>query len=155
MAEVYLVKLPSDEHHWTLLQSSRMDFTLRLPITSAIWILRLTWQTCWRDFVKTVTDKSTLFQVMAWCRQATSHYLNQCWPRSMSPYGVTRPQWVKRVRHSPVWGMGRCLYTGCSQIQPLVSQDSFTILCKPQACAPGRRTGSKISGTGEFDRDQH
>ena len=39
-------------------------------------------------------DKSTLVQVMAWCRQATSHYLSQCWPRSMSPYGVTRPQWV-------------------------------------------------------------
>ena len=31
---------------------------------------------------------------MAWCRQATSHYLNQCWSRSMSPSGVTRPQWV-------------------------------------------------------------
>ena len=39
-------------------------------------------------------DKSTLVQVMAWCRQATSHYLSQFWPRSMSPYGVTRPQWV-------------------------------------------------------------
>ena len=39
-------------------------------------------------------DKSTLVQVMAWCRQATSHYLNQCWPRSLPPYGVTRPQWV-------------------------------------------------------------
>ena len=38
-------------------------------------------------------DKSTLVQVMAWCRQATSHYLSQCW--SMSPNGVTRPQWVK------------------------------------------------------------
>ena len=38
-------------------------------------------------------DKSTLVQVMAWCHQATSHYLSQCWPRSMSPYGVTRPQW--------------------------------------------------------------
>ena len=25
---------------------------------------------------------------MAWCRQATSHYLNQCWPRSLSPYGL-------------------------------------------------------------------
>ena len=25
-------------------------------------------------------DKSTLVQVMAWCRQATSHYLSQCWP---------------------------------------------------------------------------
>ena len=40
-------------------------------------------------------DKSTLVQVMAWCRQATSHYLSQCWPRSLTPYGVTRPQWVK------------------------------------------------------------
>ena len=40
-------------------------------------------------------DKSTLVQVMAWCRQATSNYLNQCWPRSLLPNGVTRPQWVK------------------------------------------------------------
>ena len=45
-------------------------------------------------------DKSTLVQVMAWCPQATSHYLSQCWPRSMSPYGVTRPQWVKRSQIS-------------------------------------------------------
>ena len=40
-------------------------------------------------------DKSTLVQVMAWCRQAASHYLSQCCPKSLSPYGVTRPQWVK------------------------------------------------------------
>ena len=39
-------------------------------------------------------DKSTLVQVMAWCRQATSRCLNQCLPRSLPPYGVTRPQWV-------------------------------------------------------------
>ena len=42
-------------------------------------------------------DKSTLVQVMAWCRQATSHYLSQCWPRSLSPHGVTRPQWVNSL----------------------------------------------------------
>ena len=41
-------------------------------------------------------DKSTLVQVMAWCHQATSHYLSQCWPRSMSPYGIARPQWVNQ-----------------------------------------------------------
>ena len=41
------------------------------------------------------TDKKlTLVQVMAWCHQATNHYLNQCWPRSTSPYDVTKPQWV-------------------------------------------------------------
>ena len=37
-------------------------------------------------------DKSALVQVMAWCRQATSHYLNQCWPRFLPPNGITRPQ---------------------------------------------------------------
>ena len=40
-------------------------------------------------------DKSILVQVMAWCHQATSHYLSQCWPRSLLAYDVTRPQWVK------------------------------------------------------------
>ena len=35
--------------------------------------------------------KSALVQVMAWCRQATSHYLTQCQPTHMLPYGVTRP----------------------------------------------------------------
>ena len=39
-------------------------------------------------------DQSTVVQVMAWCRQATRHYLSQCWPRSLSPYGV-KPHWVK------------------------------------------------------------
>ena len=29
-------------------------------------------------------NQSTLVQVMAWCRQATSHYLSQCWPRSVT-----------------------------------------------------------------------
>ena len=42
-------------------------------------------------------DKSTMVQVMAWCRQATSHYLSQCWPRLMLPYGVIRPQWVNNM----------------------------------------------------------
>ena len=50
-------------------------------------------------------DQSTLVQVMAWCRQATSHYLNQCWSRSPTPHGVTRPQWVK---HN--WWKLRCVF---------------------------------------------
>ena len=43
--------------------------------------------TCW-------CFKSTLVKVMAWCHKATSHYLNQCWPRSLMPYGITIPQWI-------------------------------------------------------------
>ena len=47
-------------------------------------------------------DKSTSVWVMAWCCQSSSHYLNQCWPRSLMPYDITRPQlgncaWYKRV----------------------------------------------------------
>ena len=67
----------------------------------------------WRMPQNPLPGKSTLVQVMAWCRQATSHYLSQCWPRSMSPNGVTRPQCVKktitllskyaRVLHSIQW----------------------------------------------------
>ena len=37
-------------------------------------------------------DKLTLVMVMAWCRRTTSHYLSQCWPRSMLAYGITWPQ---------------------------------------------------------------
>ena len=47
-------------------------------------------------------DKSTLLQVMAWCRQATSHYLGQCWPRSILPNGVARPQRVNFSRDVPL-----------------------------------------------------
>ena len=43
-------------------------------------------------------EKSALVQVMAWCHQAASHYLSQCWLRSISPYGVTKPQWVNTLR---------------------------------------------------------
>ena len=34
---------------------------------------------------------------MANCRQATSHYLSQCWPRYMSPHGVTRSKWLNKL----------------------------------------------------------
>ena len=36
-------------------------------------------------------DTSILVQVMAWCHQATSHYLSQSWHKSILSYGVTRP----------------------------------------------------------------
>ena len=40
-------------------------------------------------------DKSALVLVMACCCQATSHYLSQCWPSSLSWYAISRPQWVQ------------------------------------------------------------
>ena len=43
-------------------------------------------------------DKSTLVQGDAWCHQATSHHLSQCWSCSRSPYGIARSQtYVREV----------------------------------------------------------
>ena len=39
--------------------------------------------------------QSTLFQAMAWCHHATSHYLNQCPLSPMTQYNITRSQRVK------------------------------------------------------------
>ena len=72
--------------------------------------------------------KSTLVQVMAWCRQATSHYLSQCWPRSLSPYGVIRPQWVN------LW-KGHCDNSGCNfhwKISALISRNMCKIFKSSQ-----------------------
>ena len=68
-------------------------------------------------------DESTLGQhvrVMAWRYQAINHHLSQCWPSSMWPYGVTRPQWA-------IW------FKACSiQLFHILSlwptQNSWTIL---------------------------
>ena len=42
-------------------------------------------------------EKSTVVQVMAWYRQATSHYLSQSYPIFVLLNGVTRPQSVKII----------------------------------------------------------
>ena len=39
-------------------------------------------------------DKSILVQATTSCRQATSHYLKQCWLIFVTPYSVTRPHWL-------------------------------------------------------------
>ena len=64
-------------------------------LTILIGIFKSSYDNVLRGMPQDLTDdKSTLVQVMAWCLQATSHYLKQCWPRSPTLYGVTRPQWV-------------------------------------------------------------
>ena len=50
-----------------------------------------------------INEKSALVQVLAWCCQATSHYLSQCWPRYTPPYGIPRPQWVNSSPPSAVY----------------------------------------------------
>ena len=85
--------LPQLLTHWSL---GDLDFFLKIQISFLLYLYLSS------DLLMIISsdecpsvDKSTLVQVMAWCYQATGHYLSQCWPRYMSPYGVTRPQWVK------------------------------------------------------------
>ena len=55
------------------------------PVT-IIDILKIFSEITFRWMPQHFTDnKSTLVKVMAWCHQATSHYLNQCWPNMGSP----------------------------------------------------------------------
>ena len=73
-------------------------------------------------------DQSTLVQVLAWCRQATSHYLNQCWPRSVSPHGVTRPQWVNWMSGMILlkfWKHGRITFVQDDPAQPWLNDNQI------------------------------
>ena len=56
-------------------------------------------------FDSNFNDVCSLIDMNSWFRwwhgttQATSHYLNQWWPGTMSPYVVTWPQWVKTIHY--------------------------------------------------------
>ena len=80
-------------HEFNSLSPGRFERNLRRVIFKLILMIG-GWGIFCEIALRWMSDKSTLVQVMAWCRQATSHYLSQRWPRSMSSYGVTRPQWV-------------------------------------------------------------
>ena len=54
---------------------------------------------------------------------ATSHYLSQCWPRSLLPFAVTRPQWVK-ARVSNYIKLGSVI-TGLHALAPLTKWPTF------------------------------
>ena len=73
--------------HWPL------GVFFKLILVTDVWAISCEIAHKWMSLNLT-DDKSTLVRVKDWCRQATSHYLSQCWPRSMSPYGASRPQWL-------------------------------------------------------------
>ena len=94
--------LDTPKHFINSLAPGRFQFNFRLVVfkltlVNGGWCISYEIALRWMPLDLT-DDKSTLVQVMAWCCQATSHYLSQCWPRSMSPNGVTRPQWVNISR---------------------------------------------------------
>ena len=84
-----------DEWALNLVAPGRFEWKFRQVIFKHILVIDGWSITCkialWLMSLDDTDDKSTLVQVMAWC---TSHYLSQSCPRSVSPYGITRPQWV-------------------------------------------------------------
>ena len=97
---------------FNLLAPGRSGFTLKSAIFNLVLLIGIftsPYDNAFRWMSWDLSeDKSTLVQVMAWCHQATSHYLSQCWPRPPSPYGVTRAQWVNRPNPGP---MNHCFTT--------------------------------------------
>ena len=68
---------------WQSYQKLNFQVIIRIPILDIFCEIAL------RLMLKCLTnEKSTLAQVMAWCRQATSHYLIRWWARSLSLYGI-------------------------------------------------------------------
>ena len=55
-------------------------------------------------------DKSTLVQVMAWCRQTTNHYLAQWSLKFMWSYGVTIRCHQMAHNHNISWGLFKNTY---------------------------------------------
>ena len=99
----------------------------------SFWVLcevALRW--IWLDLTD---DKSTLVQVMAWCCQAPSYYLSQCWPRSMLPYGVIRPNLVNTCTMnilSALWlQMAWCFSTRASVATVLSVPMCFQLIQDP------------------------
>ena len=76
----------------------RLQSLVIFKLVSRINILSISCDTALKWMPHELTNYLlTLVQVMAWCRQATSHYLNQCWLTYMTPHSVTRPQWITHV----------------------------------------------------------
>ena len=66
---------------------------------------------------------------MAWCHQASSHYLSQCLSSYMTPYSITRPQWVNPWHDDFFMRKETYICTEiCSQLNPFHMKDSTFIL---------------------------
>ena len=74
-----------------------------------------------------IKEKLTLVQVMAWCHQATSYYLSQCWPSYILPRGITGPWWVN----------GQSDTSFCTQPQPYMHEQGTMLISPKFMTIPG------------------
>ena len=71
----------------------RDDIFKRISMDGTFLLLLQFLPKCLRD--DPIGNTSVLVQVKAWRRKATSHYLNQWWPNSVTHICVTRAQCIK------------------------------------------------------------
>ena len=70
---------------------------------------------CWEHCFCYPAVESTFVQVMSRRLRAQSHYLNQYWPGSMTPYSVTKNSYLEHhPKNSQAWWVSRCY--DCSKI---------------------------------------
>ena len=95
-------------HGWTQGHMGDLNAILKMSFSILFYWLVSSVNALWWTARDLTDDKSRLVQVKAWCRQATSHYLSQCWLSNFSPYDVPRPKFVKLLSGS-VFGSGDTL----------------------------------------------
>ena len=110
-----------------------MAVILRMQLSNSFIIQNSSPGTCYEIALRwkpqnLTFKKSTSVQVMAWCHQAPSHYLNQCWPRSMSPFGINRPQWVNVSNHIKL-AINTCHYCPASRTTLVARRFRVAVIC--------------------------
>ena len=88
-----------------------------------IYTLSISCKIALRRMPQDLTDDSvTLVQVMAWCRQATSHY--QCWLRIISPlwgHQATRSEAITGTNDLHQWGWHICNWLSLRCLVPWIN----------------------------------
>ena len=84
---------------------------------------------------------NTVRPELAWYLQATSHYLSQCWPRSMSAYDITRSQWLNPMHGNLTLNLSVPLTSVWASVIPYSSAYGMeSRLGKPSRLSPGRKS---------------
>ena len=115
-------------HHWDVcsLAPGKFEWNFRHHIFKQMLVIddwgisceiALIWMSL--DFTD---DQSTLVQVMAWCRQATSHYLSQCLHSSLSPCHMASPGLNELKETVTIGCVTLSVINGTTKPVPLVHQ---------------------------------
>ena len=128
--------------HWALrCGSDFISIMFKLIIHNTCCEITVRWMP-----LNITNQKSTFVHVMAWCQQTPSHYLNQCWPRSLSQYVVTRPHCIRPTiskkfpaGSQPIWFFSiRFVFSQYSAV-PLITRTIFSwILTKDTPLLAGK-----------------